>query len=197
MPKDSKAPLLPPRRRDRELWQRLVLPSVFLKHVAKSRPHKRFVLVTEDFRELHWAATPSKLSKGGSKSRQSKSGSKYLKVKRLKRVVVGRRTECFRTSLQKGHDDLCFSLVFERRTLDLQCSSKEDRDRWVSSFSWLIEREKERQSGVSKPFNVRHQTHVNTDFEWSKADIERDFLLGQLLGKGSFGTLTAHSQQRS
>eukprot|EP00471_Norrisiella_sphaerica_P010435 CAMPEP_0184495184 /NCGR_PEP_ID=MMETSP0113_2-20130426/30586_1 /TAXON_ID=91329 /ORGANISM="Norrisiella sphaerica, Strain BC52" /LENGTH=594 /DNA_ID=CAMNT_0026881255 /DNA_START=253 /DNA_END=2034 /DNA_ORIENTATION=+ len=116
-------------------------------------------------------------------------GAKSAKVCDLKNVRRGRQTDVFRTSYQKGADSLCFSLVFANRTVDLQCISQAERDVFFQAFMWLLDKEEERRSGVSKPYNVKHVSHVNRNYEWDNNNLKKDFLVGRLLGAGSFGSV--------
>uniref|UniRef100_A0A6V3JXX0 non-specific serine/threonine protein kinase n=1 Tax=Lotharella globosa TaxID=91324 RepID=A0A6V3JXX0_9EUKA len=164
---------------EEQLAQKLLTPAVFSKHISKSRPHRRFVVCSADFKEVRWAATPSKLN----------GRSKFAKVGALQKVLRGRHTPAFATSLDKTAEGFCFSLVFASRTLDLHCATTQERNLWVSAFMWLLDKEKERRSGVGKPYNVKHVSHVNTDWEWSNVNLEKEFMLGRRLGKGSFGVV--------
>eukprot|EP01006_Ploeotia_vitrea_P033294 TRINITY_DN65419_c7_g6_i1.p1 TRINITY_DN65419_c7_g6~~TRINITY_DN65419_c7_g6_i1.p1 ORF type:complete len:656 (-),score=345.97 TRINITY_DN65419_c7_g6_i1:902-2869(-) len=78
-----------------------------------------------------------------------------------------------------------FSIVFESRTLDLECGSEAERDEWFARFEWLREAKSQRQVGM--PYNVKHTAHVNRDFEWTGQSLEQDFELVARLGQGAFG----------
>ena len=51
--------------------------------------------------------------------------------------------------------------------------SEAEREAWVKAYSWLLKDKSIVVSeGVSNPFNVKHISHVNTDFEWSNVNLE-------------------------
>lgn len=161
---------------------RLRKPGDFVKFVPRGRPHRRFVACTEDLKEIRWAAKPHKLFRTSAKSAQARD---------LRGVTLGCESAVFLSSLShvaEGAAGSCFSLVFQHRTLDLQAKSSEARDVWAAAFRWLISKTCD-DAGVSAPFNVKHITHVNTNFEWDAANLNEEFELGRELGKGSFGSV--------
>jgi hypothetical protein len=53
-------------------------------------------------------------------------------------VVPGHTTKIFKRSGKPENAHLGFSIVSKDRTLDLDCKSEEDRDRWVAAFRYLV-----------------------------------------------------------
>mmetsp|Transcript_17945 Transcript_17945/g.43924 ORF Transcript_17945/g.43924 Transcript_17945/m.43924 type:complete len:741 (+) Transcript_17945:101-2323(+) len=163
--------------------------GAFWKHVAKKKPHKRYVTVTPDFKEVRWAAREAGLRLITAKS---------AKINEFQNVTVGWETPVFKTSLQKGRDNCCFSLIFTNRTLDLQCETQKERDEWAKAFRWLLrEKTNGTLTSVGLPFNVKHETHVNTDFEWNNVNLDEEFELGATLGKGAFGLVRVVNHTKS
>mmetsp|Transcript_11827 Transcript_11827/g.29151 ORF Transcript_11827/g.29151 Transcript_11827/m.29151 type:complete len:676 (+) Transcript_11827:172-2199(+) len=164
----------------------LMVPGLFLKHLARDKPHERFLVCSPDLMEIRWSENKQNLS--------TNKNVKVVKAKDVQKVELGWKTNVFRTSRGKrpGTESCCLSLVLPSRTLDLECKTEKQRDQWAKAFGWLIQEHKSgikqhHSSGVSNPFNIKHVAHVNTDFEWDNRDLEREFRLEDPLGKGSFG----------
>lgn len=60
------------------------------------------------------------------------------------------------------------------------------RDEWVAALRWMMEKS----SLVSGPTGVVHVTHVSQDMDWSalhSESLEKEFVLGTMIGYGAFG----------
>ncbi len=71
-------------------------------------------------------------------------------------------------------------------SLELECDTPAERDEWIRAFTWL----KEHNSTVGRPYNVKHHLAVTSDFRWELPaghSIESVFVLGELIGQGSYG----------
>lgn len=78
--------------------------------------------------ELRWQMRGRILNKSGS-----------LSLKLVRRVQWGKKTDIFMASDNAGVDEnCCFSLVTDEYTIDLQCSSRLERDLMARGFSMII-----------------------------------------------------------
>jgi hypothetical protein len=100
----------------------------FLKYGRSGRPKQRYVIVA-DSGYLHWsgaemdphAVVPS---------------SSYLSPMDVIAITRGQKTEIFHKHGSATSDPAhCFSIVAAKRTLDLEASSEEQRDAWVSALN--------------------------------------------------------------
>lgn len=90
------------------------------------------------------------------------------------------------TKGDKSKEQCCLSIAFvDGKWLDIQYPSVVHRDNWTNRWNWLaMEKSK---NMISSPYNFRHVSHVNQDFEWSLVNLEDDFEFGKKLGEGAFG----------
>ena len=82
-----------------------------------------------------------------------------------------------------AEDAVLFSLVFDEKTVNFQARTPEECAQFIEAFTVVIER---RSGAVSRPFNVRHVSHVDEAFRWSGKSVEDTFELGEEIGRGSF-----------
>lgn len=102
----------------------------FLKFGRRGYPHRRAVAVTEDCSRVVWA-------EAGAKPRLSASHDS-LDVARITDVFDGAATDVFsRNAALVKRPDCCFSVVTPGRTLDLECETPEEKERWLTAFLCL------------------------------------------------------------
>ena len=106
----------------------LVKGFVFLKYGSWGEPGKRLVSVTSDFQLLEWRHL----------DQDRPSGS--ISIMNLLGLKYGRTTKVFkRKPPQRAEQDkLSFTVVGDRRNLDLEASSKEDMEKFLEGLVSLI-----------------------------------------------------------
>ena len=102
----------------------------FIKYGRRGYPHQRVVAITDDCSRVVWA-------EAGAKPRVTASRDS-LDVTQITDVLDGIVTDVFaRNSARVRRPECCFSVVTAARTLDLECDTPEDRERWVTAFLCL------------------------------------------------------------
>jgi len=101
---------------------------VFLKYGSWGEPGKRLVSVTNDFQLLEWRHL----------DQERPSGS--VSVGNLLGIKFGRTTKVFkrRPPTRAGQDQLSFTVVGDKRNLDLEAGSKEEMDQFLEGLVSLI-----------------------------------------------------------
>jgi len=64
----------------------------------------------------------------------------HISLDSVQRIEIGKKTKVF-SQYKHVADNLCFSIVCRHRTLDLQASTTEIRNKWTESLSHLLEKE--------------------------------------------------------
>ena len=105
--------------------------ETFLKFGKLGEPHKRFVYVSDDERNLFWC--------------KLKDGNRRSKIRCLPcSSIVDIKVGCNTTAILKKYnipiefDDLVFSIITKTRSLDLQATSSEVRNRWVKFLKIIL-----------------------------------------------------------
>ncbi|MES1909775.1 MAG: hypothetical protein MHM6MM_002467 [Cercozoa sp. M6MM] len=95
----------------------------FVKHGKRGKPHKRIVTLDMQNERITWGDDPEK----------------SLPLLDVRSVQVGKKTEVFKRSVASlVPANCCFSLMGERRTLDLQAVNAETAEQWVSQLRLLV-----------------------------------------------------------
>ncbi|KNC51955.1 uncharacterized protein AMSG_12146 [Thecamonas trahens ATCC 50062] len=115
-----------------QMMNRLAAGAVFYKYKMSKKlftnsRQKRHVSVDLDEGEIV-------VKEVGSKKHADRN---RIPVTALEAVVAGFHTKVFLKHGKEELEHLCFSLVTESRTLDLECSSESERDAWVEAFAAL------------------------------------------------------------
>lgn len=101
---------------------------VFTKYShRKGKAMRRKVFYVETLRGgvIHWCEPGYKLCS----TRHS------ISIASITDVLMGKQTQVFKRSAAAGaHEDHCFSLVTQDRTLDLECESKKQRNAWIEGI---------------------------------------------------------------
>jgi len=101
--------------------------SVLYKYIAKGDKHKRLFYLSEDGTELQWKK--HKISRGAS----------WIDLASVRQMIIGPRTERFRSfDWINGKPWLCFSLVTDSRTVDIECRNVEEFDIWFQGLNALV-----------------------------------------------------------
>mmetsp|Transcript_17305 Transcript_17305/g.31174 ORF Transcript_17305/g.31174 Transcript_17305/m.31174 type:complete len:546 (-) Transcript_17305:99-1736(-) len=105
--------------------------GVFLKYGRRGRPHLRHVYVTADLKTIEWRPL-DKPPYGSNKHQAVASGL---------RIQLGRSTPVFRRFPNIDRESESFSVIFKKRSLDLELCKENviPREVWVESFTQLIE----------------------------------------------------------
>jgi len=103
----------------------------FVKYGRRGKPHKRFVWFDVDKSSICWQKC------GKKKSGHSKR--KTIKLHEIVDIVGGATTSVFARykAVSKTKQNMCFSIVAQKRTLDLECATEHVRDFWMSRFYLL------------------------------------------------------------
>eukprot|EP01006_Ploeotia_vitrea_P037219 TRINITY_DN66105_c0_g1_i2.p1 TRINITY_DN66105_c0_g1~~TRINITY_DN66105_c0_g1_i2.p1 ORF type:complete len:408 (+),score=247.75 TRINITY_DN66105_c0_g1_i2:181-1224(+) len=98
--------------------------GVFLKYGRSGKPHYRNFCLTPSG-NFHWDSTPM----NAAKPMPSKN---FVRLVDVREVVTGKRTAVLlRAVARNAPEDLCFSIVTKKRSVDMQATTKEQRDLWV------------------------------------------------------------------
>jgi len=101
----------------------LYKPAEFVKHGRNGRPHKRTVTIDKKKLTIDWS-----------------TGSNNLKE--AYDVVTGKVTKVMqKVPWRQADPRQCFSILWPERTLDLQATTKMQRDKWVKALKQLLLRE--------------------------------------------------------
>mmetsp|Transcript_24744 Transcript_24744/g.34400 ORF Transcript_24744/g.34400 Transcript_24744/m.34400 type:complete len:657 (+) Transcript_24744:113-2083(+) len=131
---------------EREMWveglsrlQLKLLDNTQIDH-KNVDSHSQFLAICQQGRNLtKWSlkGVPStKLIMVNPTTGKIKCGAARLYVQEVQ-VVPGRTTQVFEQIGDKVKDELCFSLIHRKRTLDLSATSQVERDMWVSGIKNL------------------------------------------------------------
>jgi len=97
----------------------------FLKHGRRGKPHKRLVWFELELGAICWTDCGKKKIKPR----------RMMKLHEIVDIVGGTVTPVF---LRRSPDpSVCFSIVGQKRTLDLECNNEQVRDFWMSRFYLL------------------------------------------------------------
>lgn len=147
--------------------------ETFLKFGRSGKPHKRFVYSSDDEQNIFWC----KLSEGNNR----RSRIRQIKCEDIIDIRVG----CNTTTILKHYkipiefDDLVFSIVTKMRSLDLQATNTETRNRWVKFLKIMLQeneaKQKENKNNNSSDLNER-KMKIKSDLEeiWEN-DIMTNF----------------------
>ena len=94
-------------------------PAEFLKHGRMGQPHMRVVFLSPDQSSLCWRKAAGADLQGSMLDADGVN------------VVSGMTPAVFQRSGKPGTEHCCFSVTGDERTLDLQCTTTEERDFWV------------------------------------------------------------------
>mmetsp|Transcript_21394 Transcript_21394/g.52416 ORF Transcript_21394/g.52416 Transcript_21394/m.52416 type:complete len:652 (-) Transcript_21394:420-2375(-) len=107
----------------KELLKVLDVPTDFIKHGRNGRPHQRTITVDRKSMKIDW-----------------KTGSNDLRT--AYSVVRGKVTKVLKKVTWRQADPaVCFSILWDDRTLDLQAPTQVIRDSWVKAMEVLLEQE--------------------------------------------------------
>eukprot|EP00823_Brevimastigomonas_motovehiculus_P003195 TRINITY_DN1934_c0_g1_i1.p1 TRINITY_DN1934_c0_g1~~TRINITY_DN1934_c0_g1_i1.p1 ORF type:complete len:603 (-),score=131.06 TRINITY_DN1934_c0_g1_i1:102-1910(-) len=164
-----------------KLKLKLVTGAYFQKHGRKGNPHKRYVCCSEDLTTVRWGKTPQEAANASNDAFIYSGG--IIQVARGCTTAVFKRQN-WKDEKQKAlSEGVSFSVIHRDRTLDLECETEASCREWVEAFLYL----KDHAEKASKPFNVKHVTHVDKNFEWKGANLRSEFELAGLIGEGAFG----------
>ena len=103
----------------------------FTKFGRRGYPHKRVVCLTEDCAKVVWG-------EAGSKKPRATASRDCLDSGQVSDVLDGALSDVFiRNVHQVKRPDCCFSIVTPGRTLDLECSSPDEKEMWLTAFLCL------------------------------------------------------------
>jgi len=112
--------------------------AVFTKFGSHGWPHKRFVWLTAEVDAVRWSSGvgPSAVSL---KQSQLLAGDHCLRTQQLLEVYSEPSTVVMQKNKGYIRDRAkCFSIVTEKRTLDLEADSEERKNQWVLAIQALI-----------------------------------------------------------
>jgi hypothetical protein len=96
------------------------------KHGRSGKPKAKRIYLTDDSLQVCWG-------------KSTRTQLRCLHTDEIRSVEPGKHTEVLlRKDVRDVQDDVCFSLVADDRTLDLQCDSVSQRDALVEGFSALL-----------------------------------------------------------
>eukprot|EP01028_Stygiella_incarcerata_P002506 TRINITY_DN146_c1_g2_i10.p1 TRINITY_DN146_c1_g2~~TRINITY_DN146_c1_g2_i10.p1 ORF type:complete len:1117 (+),score=516.02 TRINITY_DN146_c1_g2_i10:80-3352(+) len=95
----------------------------FMKHGRSGAPHKRVFVVTPALDEIHWKES----AKGKVKEKD------ILKKSEIENIVKGKTTKAF-SRRKKTPEANCLSMTAQKRDLDMEFSSEQERDYWFDQF---------------------------------------------------------------
>lgn len=99
----------------------------FMKYGKMGKPKSKFVVCSQDG-ILFWSDV------GGGKTMTS------LKVVNISKIFTGKKTSVFQRKIAANvAEELCFSVITNDRSLDLQAESEEVRDAWVKALRYAAE----------------------------------------------------------
>jgi hypothetical protein len=115
------------KRQDAVEKLKLISGSVMLKYNAKGDKHKRLFYLSEDESELQW------------KKHKFSRNVSSIDLASVKQMIIGPRTSRFcRFDWVNGKPWLCFSLITDARTVDIECQSIEEFDTWFQGLNALV-----------------------------------------------------------
>lgn len=150
-------------------------------YAGDNKPHVRFVYLETTVDEkgqvtgaqlVYCLSSLAKRLKGSHKGKVTNK--RVLPLEKIKDLRVGKETEPFLQSkaAMGTSADLCFSLVTEETTLDLEATSKEVRDQWIEGLRLLHNRlhgEKPKQaSQAAEEATEEQQPHAPATVEESE-----------------------------
>ena len=94
--------------------------EAFFKHGNIGRPNRKIVEINRDGTHLRW----------GNKDKQ------IIDLRKVDKVIRGKQTKIFEKS-PKLDEQLCFSLITSKRTLDLHAFNRGQRNVWYAALSAL------------------------------------------------------------
>mmetsp|Transcript_15847 Transcript_15847/g.40533 ORF Transcript_15847/g.40533 Transcript_15847/m.40533 type:complete len:695 (+) Transcript_15847:1646-3730(+) len=100
--------------------------SSLLKCSRAGKPHFRHFQLTEDLTYLFWT------------SPKKKGMESSVPLESVKELVVGQSTASFKTQKLSSHAHVSFSLLYNKRSLDLVCKDKNEFDIWVTGLRCLL-----------------------------------------------------------
>jgi len=107
----------------------LIKGCQFKKHAAGpvGMPRVRWIKLTQDRLQLTWHpdGEPAKPDS-------------FIPIGNVTHIEVGQRTKAFQRTGKAGNDALCFSIVANDRTLDLESESIATRDLWIRALQGAI-----------------------------------------------------------
>eukprot|EP01006_Ploeotia_vitrea_P030519 TRINITY_DN62915_c0_g1_i1.p1 TRINITY_DN62915_c0_g1~~TRINITY_DN62915_c0_g1_i1.p1 ORF type:complete len:1870 (+),score=1159.95 TRINITY_DN62915_c0_g1_i1:813-5612(+) len=110
----------------------LVSGALLIKHSNTAVPRPRYVFVTPDLKWLCWKDAKKPLK-----------DSQKMKVYKLRTVEYGRCTPQLQRKKAFGgyyaKEECAFAVLGRERTVDLECSSEAERDKWAKAFKALID----------------------------------------------------------
>ena len=108
-------------------------------------------------------------------------------------VLPGKMTKVFTRKCAKNvPSNTCFSVVTKERTLDFQCLTKKERDRWVQAFKFIVRRTKEE---VDRQWKSK-QRSASTSFQTVNAKQLRD-MQNRVGSSSSLSLNSTHSNSSS
>eukprot|EP00698_Gefionella_okellyi_P025620 TRINITY_DN9445_c0_g1_i1.p1 TRINITY_DN9445_c0_g1~~TRINITY_DN9445_c0_g1_i1.p1 ORF type:complete len:1511 (-),score=407.47 TRINITY_DN9445_c0_g1_i1:142-4404(-) len=113
-----------------EMVAMMVHGEVFVKHGRTGKPHLRDVWASEDMTALHWCQA--------GKPRSSTTASESFPLQSLRSIEVGHTTPVFARTGRPETAQCCFSLVGEKRTLDLEADSMQVALNWSFSLKAVL-----------------------------------------------------------
>lgn len=135
-----------PTPQDKPMVDLLLSGNEFTKYPYRSKGNSRtmFVCVSEDFHKIRWGKKHEILN--------SKSAGKYISIMSKKTALTsiqkGRQTGVFQRYPKQNGEDISFSIISKKRSLDLEImitdhtNTLEDmmrsRDLWFNAFEWLL-----------------------------------------------------------
>ena len=110
------AAALTPAQRQANFVEASTKGTTLIKHGRHGKPHTKVVRVNHKTGDVNW-------------------GTGRLNVRDAVEIVAGKNTKLFaKVKIREAHPRQCFSIVLPNRTLDLQCSSEEERDMWLQGL---------------------------------------------------------------
>lgn len=126
--------------------------QVLLKHGRQGKPHPRQIFAVSQAQSVR-AMSDSSSSQFDDDNTQahtlfsdifwcdpgkrSQDKTKWVVFNEFTKITKGKKTPVFERSTAKDSpEDCCFSVEDNKRSLDLQADSPEDRDLWISALMW-------------------------------------------------------------
>ena len=118
----------------------LKYPFVLREMGRGKKPQQRYVRLTSDLKSLLWRSSTANTVFSSARSKATERG---INMSDVVAVVEGQDTDNYRLFQTAGNhraNSLSFSLITGDRTVDIQCETVSDRNKWVWGLRFLLSR---------------------------------------------------------
>ena len=122
----------------------LTAGALLIKHSNTAPPRPRHIFISGDLKTLMWRDT----------KKAAEDEAKFVKVLKIRSIERGRCTPQLQRKNMWGKnlakEETSFAIMCRDRTLDLECSSEADREKWVKNLSAWIECSRAKKKAAAK-----------------------------------------------